>query len=277
MAIDYETEYDNRGRVPEHPEILGRGARAATEFRAAAQAAGHAELGVSYGPSARQIVDIFYPAQREGASVAVFIHGGYWRALQPSAFSHLAGGLNARGVTLAMIGYDLAPQVGICDIVDQVRNALLHLFRRFRQPMVVSGHSAGGHLTACMVATDWRALGAPEFLVPAGYAISGLFDLDPMRHTAMNADFKLDELEARRLSPLLWPAPRGRVLDAVVGGDESADFIRQSRTIADTWGQSGVTTRFEAIANQNHFTIIEPLADPGSAMVQRLMTLIQNQ
>ena len=252
-------------------------AKAAVEFRAAAQAAGRAELDVSYGPSARQIVDIFYPAKREGASTAVFIHGGYWRALQPSGVSNLAAGLNAHGVTMAMIGYDLAPQVGIGDIVAQVRKALLYLFRRFRQPMVVSGHSAGGHLTACMVATDWRALGAPEFLVPAGYAISGLFDLDPMRHTAMNADFKLDEAEARRLSPLFWPAPRGKVLDAVVGGEESAEFIRQSRTIADAWGQAGVTTRFEVITNQNHFTIIEPLADPGSAMVQRMMSLIQNQ
>lgn len=277
MTVDYETEYDNRGRVPEHPEILGRMAQAAPKFRAAALAAGRAELDVSYGPSARQIVDIFFPQKREGAPIAVFIHGGYWRALQPSAFSHLATGLNAHGVTLAMIGYDLAPQVGVGDIVDQVRNALLFLFKRLRQPMVVSGHSAGGHLTACMVATDWRKHGAPEMLVPAGYAISGLFDLEPMRHTAMNADFKLDEAEARRLSPLFWPAPRGKHLDAVVGGDESPEFLRQSRTIADTWGAAGVATRYEAVPGKNHFTIVEALAEPDSAMTKRILSLIQNQ
>src|SRR4029078_1558224 len=113
---------------------------------------------------------------------------------------------------------------------------------------MVSGHSAGGHLAACMVATDWKALdlGAPPDLAPAGYAISGLFDLAPLMHLAANADFKLDAAEARRFSPLFWPLVRGKVLDAVVGALESSEFLRHSKSVADDWRERGAQTRYEA-------------------------------
>ena len=204
----------------------------------------------------------------------MFIHGGYWRALQPSAFSQVAAGLNAHGVTVALAGYDLCPQVSIAQIVDEIRQACVFLWKRCGKRMLVLGHSAGGHLAACMLATDWRALGAPADLVPAAMAISGLFDLAPMIATSMNADFKLDAAEARRLSPLFWPAPAGKIFDAIVGGAESDEFLRQSRIICDTWGKAGVTTRYDAPADANHFTVIEPLADPNSAMVKRLLELL---
>jgi arylformamidase len=154
-----------------------------------------------------------------------------------------------------------------------MERACLFLWDRFRKSILVHGHSAGGHLAAAMLATDWQTHGAPAHLVPAAMAISGLFDLAPMIATSMNVDFKLDEAEARRLSPLFWPPPAGRTLDAVVGADESSEFLRQSRIIVDQWGSVGVATRFEAIAGANHFTVIEPLADPQSTMVKRLLAL----
>jgi arylformamidase len=274
MPIDYDAEYNNRALVPEHPEILGRMAKAAAAYRAESVANKRADLNVSYGPSARQIVDIFRSDVGGAAPLAVFIHGGYWRALEPAAFSQVAAGLNARGVTVALAGYDLCPRVTIAQIVDEMRQACLFLWRRFGKRMLVFGHSAGGHLAAAMLATDWQRLGAPADLVPSAMAISGLFDLSPMIATAMNVDFKLDDAEARRLSPLYWPAPKGRVFDAVVGGAESNEFLRQSRTICDTWGKASVTTRFEAVANANHFTVIEPLADKDSSMVKRLVELL---
>jgi arylformamidase len=273
MAIDYEAEYSNRARVPEHPEILARMAAAAQSYRARA-AAGGGELDVRYGPTPRQILDIFFSTAGRNAPVAMFIHGGYWRSLQPSAFSQVAAGLNAHGVTVALAGYDLCPQVGIGDIVGQMRKACLYLWRRFGKRILVFGHSAGGHLSATTLATEWLALGGPAMLVPAAMGISGLYDLAPMIATSMNADFRLDVAEARRLSPLCWPAPRGGIFDAIVGGAESNEFLRQSRTITDTWGKAGVTTRYEASAGANHFTVIEPLADPGSAMVRRLLELL---
>ena len=137
----------------------------------------------------------------------------------------MSAGLNARGVAVAVAGYDLTPQVTIVQIIDQIRTACLFLWRRFGQRLMVYGHSAGGHLAACMVATDWKQLDpkAPADLVPAGYSISGLFDLKPLIATSMNADFKLNEAAAAQVSPLWWPVPRNRVFDAVVGG---AEFVR---------------------------------------------------
>ena len=140
---------------------------------------------------------------------------------------------------------------------------------------MVSGHSAGGHLAACMVATDWKALDkdAPAELAPIGYAISGLFDLAPLMHLSTNADFKLDATEARRISPLFWPLVRGKILDAVVGGDESSEFLRHSKSVADDWRERGAITRYEAIPGLNHFTICDPMTDPDSAMTKRLVEL----
>ncbi len=220
MPIDYEAEYNNRARVKEHPEILARLAEAASAYRALATAEGRVEFGASYGASPRQFVDMFFSEAGPDAPLAMFIHGGYWRSLQPQMFSSLARGLNTHGVTVALAGYDLCPEVGIGEIVEQIERACLFLWDRFRKRILVFGHSAGGHLAAAMLATDWRMRGAPEDLVPSAMAISGLFDLVPMIATSMNADFKLDETEARRLSPLDWPPPVGRVFDAVVGGAE---------------------------------------------------------
>jgi arylformamidase len=274
MTIDYDAEYNNTARVKNAPEILTRLVTDATAYREQATSEARAELGCAYGSSPRQFVDIFHAARRDDAPLAMFIHGGYWRILQPQAFSSLARGLNAHGVTVALAGYDLCPNVGIGDIVAQMQQACLFLWQRFRKRILVHGHSAGGHLTAAMLSTDWQKYGAPQDMVASAMAISGLFDLAPLVATKMNADFRLDDAEARRQSPLFWPAPAGRTLDAVVGGDESSEFLRQSRIIVDQWGSAGVTVRFEAITGANHFSVIEPLADPGSPMVRRLLTLL---
>jgi arylformamidase len=275
VMVDFEAEYNIRARVPEHPQIFAAWVRAAAAYRDETVAARRAELGLRYGASARQTIDLFAPASRGAAPLALFIHGGYWRSFEPASFSHLARGLNDRGVTVAVAGYDLAPQVRIADIIDQMRQACLYLWRRFGGRVLVFGHSAGGHLAACMLATDWTALapGAPADLVPAAYSISGLFDLAPLIGVAMNQDLRLDPGEARRISPLYWPAPAGRPFDAVVGALESSEFLRQSRVIAEAWGKAGVVTRYEAVPQKNHFTVLDALTDPQSAMVARLAAL----
>jgi arylformamidase len=271
MAIDYEKEYDNRGRVPEHPQIFARWAREAAAYR---QAARGAEFGLKYGPSPRQTVDLF-PAQDENAPLAMFIHGGWWRSLEPAAFSQLAAGPNARGVCVAVVGYDLCPQVSIATIIEQMRAAALFLWRKRSQRMLAAGHSAGGHLAACLTATDWKALAAdaPADLVPAGYAISGVFDLAPLLKISVNQDLKLDERSARACSPLYWRVPPDRALDAVVGGLESSEFLRQSKTIAEAWRQGMAQTRYEEVAGTNHFTVIDALTKADSAMTGRVVEL----
>jgi arylformamidase len=276
-AIDYEAEYNNRARVPEHPQIFARWARDAKACRDEATRLGRAELGIRYGTSPRQIIDLFLPAEGASAPLALFIHGGWWRSLEPASFSHMARGLNTHGVAVAVAGYDLCPQVTIADIVMQMQQACLHLWHRFGRRIMVFGHSAGGHLTACLLATDWKALapGAPADLVPAGYAISGVFDLSPLLSTSLNADLRLDATEALRLSPLFYAVGDSRVLDAVAGALESSEFLRQSQAIVEAWRQRGVKTRYEAIAGANHFTVLDPLTDPSSPMVARLLALTQ--
>jgi arylformamidase len=271
-GIDYEKEYDNRARVPEHPRIFAQWAADSESYRAKLPASRRERI--SYGPTPREIIDVF--DARPDAPLAVFIHGGWWRNFEPALFSHMAAGLNARGVGVAMPGYNLCPQVSIAAIIEEMRRALLALWRRQGKRMLVLGHSAGGHLTAALLATDWPALDAtaPADLAPAGYAISGVFDLTPLVQVSMNRDFGLDLDGARKISPVLWPAPRGRVLDTVVGARESGEFLRQSRVIAEAWGAAGVTTRYEEIAGANHFTVLDPLTDPHSAMVARLLAMM---
>ena len=290
MPIDYEAEYNNRARVPEHPDIFARWAREAEDYRAEAMKERRAELGLRYGSTLRQVIDLFSPSPgvtspgvtRPGvtrpdvtAPLALFIHGGYWRSLEPSLFSQVARGMNAHGMAVAVAGYDLCPQVTITEIIDQIRRACLFLWLRTGRRMMVFGHSAGGHLAAAMVATDWQSLypKAPTILVPTAYSISGLFDLMPLLNIAMAQDLRLDEAEARSVSPLFWPPPRGRVFDAVVGKLESSEFLRQSRVIADAWEKGGAQTRYQEIAGTNHFTVLDALRDPQSDMVKRLADL----
>ena len=275
MTIDNNAAYNNRAHVAEFPQFMAEWEKDGAAYRDAMAQQGRAELDVRYGSTNRQIVDLFHGDK--DAPWAVFIHGGYWRALSPKEHSHLARGLTERGINVAMAGYDLSPQATLAEIIEQVRAATLFLWKRFGQRLMVYGHSAGGHLTAAMMATDWktRDASAPADLVPVGYAISGVFDLTPLVHTDMNADYKLDEASARASSPLYWPAPKGMTLDAVVGGAELPEFVRQSKAMADTWGAEGVKTRYEAVPGKHHFNVIADLAEPNSAMVDRLVTLCQ--
>lgn len=271
MPVDYEVEYNNRARVPEHPQIFTRWEHEGAAYRAAAR---NAEFGLRFGPSPRQALDVF-PAGGERSPLALFIHGGWWRSLEPTMFSQLAAGPNAHGITVAVTGYDLCPACSIGDIIEQMRAACLYLWRQRRQRIFVYGHSAGGHLAACLIATDWKTLApdAPADLVPAGYALSGVFDLEPLAQISVNVDLKLDARSAHALSPLYWPVPAGRLLDAVVGSLESGEFLRQSRAIVDGWRQGMAVTRYEEIAGANHFTVVDPLADAKSAMTRRVVEL----
>jgi arylformamidase len=273
-ALDLETEYSPRVTVTDHAEIFARWAREAENYRADMLKNGKAELGLSYGDTPRQFIDLFLPAAGETAPLVMFIHGGYWRAMDPSFHSHMARGLNERGFAVAVVGYDLCPIVTIADIIEQIRRACAFLWQRFGRRLLVSGHSAGGHLTAAMVATDWQKLWpkVPSDLVPAGYAISGVFDVTPLVNTSMNQDFRLDAEEARRISPIFWPVPPGRTLDATVGDLESSEFKRQSRSMADAWQQAKAETRYAELPG-NHFTVIEALVDPRNAMVARIAEL----
>lgn len=255
--IDYEAEYNNRARCPDHPAVMARWKASAEAARAA-----HPPVEIAYGPGPRERMDLF-PAE-EGSPVAVFLHGGYWQALDKSWFSGIAPALLAHGVGLAVPSYGLSPAVRLGTIVDQMRAAIDLLIGRTGMRPVVFGHSAGGHMAAAML-SEGRA--------SAAVAISGVFDLRPLIPTSLNGALGLDEAEAAALSPIDWPAAKGAILDCVVGGAESAAFIRQSRDMAEAWAQLGAETQFEALEGLDHFTVLDPLFDSGSELVSRIVGL----
>ena len=260
-----QAEYDNRGKVPDSPAIIEGWRRDAAQFRAAHPVA---ELDLAYGPGPRQAIDVFWPDAARAAPLAVFVHGGYWAAMDRTVFSHFAAGLLARGVAVAMPSYDLCPQVSLATLVGQVRAAAAFMARRHGRAVLALGHSAGGHLAAMLLATDWGQHGLPRGTVSAALPISGLFDLLPLLETTVNGPLGLDAAAARALSPLFMPKP-GLPLHAVVGGEEGAEYARQSRSIAEAWGGS-----WEAMPGANHFSVVEPLADPDSALVRAACRLL---
>jgi arylformamidase len=258
--MDLEAEYNNRARVPEHPRHIAAWQRDAAEWRAACP---HAELGLPYGTGEREKLDLFHPEAAGEAPLAIFIHGGYWQALDRSHASHCARGLNGRGIAVAVPSYDLCPAVTVGAIVEQMRAACRFLWQRSGRHIMAAGHSAGGHLAAMLLATDWSALdpSLPPGLVHAALPVSGVFELEPLLATSLGQALKLDAPTARALSPRYMPSP-GRPMHCVAGGAESCEFIRQSRDMAAAWGGS-----CEFLPGADHFTVIAPLSDPASPLV----------
>lgn len=272
--VDFEAEYDNRANVPEHPAIMAGWERDAAAYRR--ERASRSELSLRYGPHARQLIDVFHPAGPDGAApMVVFIHGGYWRSLEPGLFSHLARGANARGLAVALPGYRLCPEVSVAYIIEDVRSACLFLHRRYGRPLVACGHSAGGHLAAALAATDWTGMGpnVPDNLVRTALAVSGIFDLRPLLHTSVNETLGLTATSAERVSPALRAAPPDAVLEAWVGEAETGEYHRQSRTVAERWATTGARIKLQLVEGANHFTAPAPLFHPNSALTEALVGL----
>ena len=181
-AIDYEAEYNNRQRVPEHVEINERWALLAAAYRLA----GDGRMNQPYGKRERQRYDLFRAAD-EDAPLLVYIHGGYWQRGDRKDYSFVARELNANGITVAIPSYSLCPAVSVMEIADDIQLCLAALWKQTKKRPVVVGHSAGGHLTAEMLARDWSGFaGVPADLVQRGCAISGVFDLAPLIGTSIN-------------------------------------------------------------------------------------------
>lgn len=268
-SLDLEAEYNNRRRVPDYPDINTRWEKASATYRSEAKC----ELDKPYGRAERQKFDLFHPKSGTPSGVVVFIHGGYWQRGDRKAYSFIAREFNARGLSVAVPSYTLCPAATVMQIVDEMRQCMKAVYEATKQRPVVTGNSAGGHLTGAMVATDWTKVGGvPADLVRAGYAISGVFDLAPLIPTSINELAKLTVASAREAGPLFWPAPpKDRTFVAAVGGDESQEFIRQSLEIANAWSKAGVKAECVIVPSTNHFTVVDELARPESATFARLV------
>ena len=277
--IDYPAEYDNSARVENSAELVDKYITDAANYREFA--AERTQLDLNYGDRDRNKMDIFWPDSEAGKSrkcpIVMFIHGGYWQRLDRSCFSHLSAGLNAHGIAVAMPSYTLCPHIKIGGIINEMRRACLVLFQTFRRRITVVGHSAGGHLAACMMATDWQEIHPrlPHDLVASGLGISGLYDLLPLRQTPVNDALGMDEEQALSASPVHWVPQALQRFDAWVGATESNEYHRQSRDLASRWNMLATPTRYISVPGANHFTIVDELVKPGSPMVQRIVELVK--
>ena len=267
---DWDDAYANGVNIPNGDDWPEKWVGPAEAFRKAAIANGKAEIDVAYGEGARNRLDLFLPGG-EPKGLVVFIHGGFWMKLDKSFWSNLAAGPVAHGWAVAMPSYTLAPEVHIAEITAEVGAAVTHAAGRIAGPIVITGHSAGGHLTTRMVCETSPLPAAVRDRVVHALSISGVHDLRPMRRTALNDVLHIDAGEALSESPaLLEPADNVR-LTCWVGAGERAEFIRQNALLANIWKGCGAATLVVEEPDRHHFDVIDGLADPESPIVRQLL------
>ena len=264
----YSREYNNRVLFPGHPEVMARWADKSARTRSSMVC----YLDRQYGESAGETLDIF-PARKGDGTCMMFIHGGFWRAMDKQDFSFLAPAWVDAGVSIVAVNYDLCPKVSVEEIVKQMLRASGWLWKHAedygmdQDRLYVAGHSAGGHLAAMMMAALWPVYDKdlPRDLYKGGLAVSGVYDLRPIVQVDwLNPDLKLDETSALRLSPaFLPPATRGPLVTSV-GGRESSEFKRQNALLSARW-KSAVAADIP-VPGADHFTILDELCNQSSAL-----------
>ncbi len=272
--------YNNRLLVPEHAVHFTRWATDSERARERLPC----QLDLAYGSEPGETLDIF-AARGTGrghkAPVLVFIHGGYWRAMDKAGHAFIAPEFTQAGACVVVLNYALCPAVGIPDIVRQMVAALAWTWRHIADfggdpdRITVAGHSAGGHLAAMLLATDW-AVHAPDLppgLVHNALSISGLYDLEPIRHTPFLNDLHLTSEQVRQVSPFLLQRPPQSTLYSVAGGGESEEFLRQNQLIQQAWGVQTVPV-CESLPGLNHFSILEALIEPSHRLHQLALELL---
>jgi arylformamidase len=276
-----DVQYNNRARVPEHPQILERWAKASARVREGMTCVPD----LPYGEGPNETLDVF-PAAQRGSPVLVFIHGGWWRALDKAEHSFLAASLVGAGAMVVVPNYALCPgtdeqPVSIETITLQLVRALAWVYRNAARyggrpgRIVVAGHSAGAHLAAMLLCCDWHEVAGdlPARVVHSALAVSGVYDLEPIRQTPfLQLDLRLTPESVARLSPAGFRPPQGK-LYAVVGAQESDEFLRQNQLIQQAWGPSTVPV-CEAIADTDHFTVLHDLADPDGRLHRLALELL---
>lgn len=281
--MDYEAAYNARAAIPDHPAILADWQSRSDAVRQ--REAVHRDL--SYGDGARETLDI-YPAQDPDAPLVVYLHGGYWQWNDKAGFGFVAPPLVNQGVSVAVVNYPLCPDIRVEAIGESVRRALAWLWQgaerlRFdRDRIVLCGHSAGAHLAACALTTDWPSRATegeplPADLVKGALLISGLYDLRPLVHTSMNEGLMLTEENAKEASPLFIRPRADGPVGVAFGGLESSAFIQQSRDFGSAWSDQGVTVAETDLPDRHHLSILEDLATPDGRLTQALLEIVRDR
>lgn len=268
--INWDDAYTNGANIPGGDRWPAAWMAPAKEFRDGLSGLDQAKLGIAYGAKPRNKLDLFLP---EGTpkGLVVYVHGGYWMALDNSYWSHLAAGAVAHGYAVAMPSYTLCPEVGIADIVTEIGDAIGTAAEMVEGPIMLTGHSAGGHLVSRMVSRTTPLPAALSARVRHVVSISGIHDLRPLMNTRMNETLHIDEAEALAESPAILRPMEGVRITCWVGGGERAEFLRQNALLANVWTGLGATTCAIVEPDRHHFNVIDGLADPDHPLTRTLL------
>ena len=226
-------------------------------------------LNIPYGNSPRQVIDIF-PTEKKDASVLVYVHGGYWVRGGKDHNCHFVDLFGEAGVTVALVEYDLCPDVSVTDIVRQVRSAIAWVYKNISgyggdpEKIYICGVSAGGHLVTMALSHAWEKEGLPHHLIKGCVAISGVYDLDAVLHVSVNEQIRLNPDTARENSPFIHPPLPNAPLVVAVGGGEPEGWKQMSRDLYELSNKRGVNCEYLEVPGANHFMLSSHLADPES-------------
>lgn len=265
--LDWDDAFANMAHIAGSEKLPQLWQESAAAYRASGV---KTDLDIPYGDHPREKFDLIWPdGQPKG--LVVFIHGGFWMRLDKSYWTDFAEGARAQGWAVCMPTYTLAPDARISHMTAQLAKAIQTAAGRVDGPIRLSGHSAGGHLASRMICDDTQLDSDTLERIEAVFSISGLHDLRPLMHTAMNDTLHLDEPEATLESAVLHRPARAVPYCAWVGGGERPEFIRQSELIAQMWQGLDMPARSVVEGAHNHFTVLEGLRSADSAITKGLL------
>lgn len=267
---DWDDAYANGPHIPGGEGYPAVWEKAASAFRDALSSERRTQLDIAYGDRPRNRLDLFLPAEAPQGLV-IFVHGGYWLKFDKSCWSHFAAGAVAKGYAVVMPSYTLCPKIRIGGIVREVGAAIEKAADMVDGPIMLTGHSAGGHLASRMISSTTPLSSPVQQRIRRVVSISGVHDLRPLMRTAMNADLAIDEAEAQAESPALLHPIDGARLVCWVGGAERAEFLRQNALLANIWTGLGATTSDVVEPDRHHFNVIDGLADPEHPLTHTLV------
>ncbi len=268
---DWDDAYANGSNIARGDRWPEAWVKPAEAFRNALLSAGRAKLDLAYGDRPRNRMDLFLP-DGSPKGLVVFVHGGYWLQLDKSFWSHLAAGAVEHGYAVAMPSYTLCPEIRIAGIVEEVAAAISEAAKRVEGPLMLTGHSAGGHLVSRMITTTAPLSRDVQTRIRNVVSISGVHDLRPIMSTAMNEKLAIDEAEALSQSPALLRPMKDARITCWVGGGERAEFLRQNALLANIWTGLGARTAAVAEPDRHHFNVIDRLADAEHPLVRTLLS-----
>lgn len=266
-TTNWDDAFANLPHIPNSDTLLADTAADAAAYRASGV---RMEIGKPYGDDPREVLDLIWP-DGSPRGLVIFIHGGYWRATDPSFWTHYAEGARANGWAVCLAGYTLAPDFTISQITQQVGQAIMAAAEHAPGPICLAGHSAGGHLISRMCCEDSPVDDTIWMRVQHCLSISGLHDLRPLLLTEMNEDLELSPEEAEAESPVLHAPRRGTRYTSWVGGGERPEFLRQAEMLPLIWKGLSVPTRHVVDGDHHHFSVLDGLRDPDSPITQALI------